>query len=111
MNNSINLTDKAILKIKDIAKKESLDPIIRTGIKGGGCKGYQNELFFEKEQNIDETDQVFDFNGVKIVVDMMSITYLEGTTIDYIDGLTNSGFKFLNGKQKATCGCGKSFSM
>lgn len=107
----IILTEKAVAKIKEIAKSSDLEPRIRAGVKGGGCSGYTHDLFFEEKGNVVETDNVFQFDGVDLVIDMMSMTYLEGTTIDYIDGLTNAGFKFLNPAAKRTCGCGSSFSV
>lgn len=107
----IELTEKAIAKIKEIANSENLEPRIRAGIKGGGCSGYQHDLFFESKKDIRDTDNVFQFDGVEVVVDMMSMTYLVGTTIDYTDGLMGTGFKFINPAAKRTCGCGSSFSM
>lgn len=107
---SLELTEKAVEKIKEFAKDGGLTPLIRTGVKGGGCAGYSHDMFFEQEDKISDTDYVFTFGEVKVVVDMMSMTYIEGTTIDYIDGLRGSGFKFLNPAAKSTCGCGSSFS-
>lgn len=107
----IILTEKAVAKVKELAKSSDLEPRIRAGIKGGGCSGYQHDLFFEDKDKVNETDNVFEFDGVELIVDMMSMTYLEGTTIDYIDGLTGAGFKFLNPAAKRSCGCGKSFSV
>jgi len=107
----LELTDKAVDKVKEIAQKEDLTPIIRTGIKGGGCSGYTHDLFFEEEENVNDTDHVFEFGEIKVVVDMMSMTYIEGSIIDYVDGLMGAGFKFINPKAKSTCGCGSSFKV
>lgn len=106
----VELTEKAVQKIKEIAEKEDMTPIIRAGVKGGGCSGYTHDLFFEKEEEIKDMDHVFEFDGVRLIVDMMSLTYIEGTSIDYVDGLMGAGFKFNNPKAKRTCGCGSSFS-
>ena len=107
----LQLTEKARQKALSIAKEQELNPLIRVGVKGSGCSGYQHDMFFEEENKIRETDHVFEFDGVRLVVDMMSMTYIEGTTIDYIDGLMGTGFKFLNPKAKTTCGCGSSFKV
>lgn len=107
----LELTDNAISKIREIAEAEDLTPMIRAGIKGGGCSGYTHNLFFEEDEKINETDHVFEFDEVRVVVDMMSMTFIEGTTIDYVDGLMGAGFKFNNPKAKATCGCQQSFSV
>lgn len=107
---TVELTENAIKKVKEIAVDESLPFIIRAGVKGGGCSGYQFVLLFEEEADIKETDNVFEYDDVRVIVDMMSMTYIEGTTIDYVDGLTGAGFKFNNPSAKSTCGCGSSFS-
>jgi len=106
----IELTENAINKVKEVALSEKIAPIIRAGIKGGGCAGYSYDLHYEEEEHITDTDQVVEFNEVKVVVDMMSLTYIEGTTIDYIEGLMGAGFKFINPSASNTCGCGSSFS-
>lgn len=106
---SIVLTEKAVKKVLDIAKESNLEPRIRVGVRGAGCSGYTHDLFFEEKDKIWDTDHVLEFNGVTLVVDMISATYLNGTTIDYVDGLGASGFKFDNDKHKETCGCGSSF--
>ena len=108
--NLVELTEGARQKVVKIAEESSLSPIIRAGVKGGGCSGYSYVLFFEKEADINDTDSVIQLEEVKVVVDMMSMTYLKGTTIDYVEGLTGAGFKFLNPTKK-TCGCGSSFSL
>ena len=107
----IELTDKSIEKVRQIAAEEGSNPIIRAGVKGGGCSGYSYVLFFEDEAAINDTDNVVHFGDVRVVVDMMSSTYLEGTTIDYVDGLMGAGFKFNNKSAKKTCGCQSSFSV
>lgn len=107
----IELTDKAIEKVKEFAAADDLQPIIRAGVVGGGCSGYTHKLLFEEEEDIVETDHIMEFGDVKLVVDMMSMTFIEGTTIDYVEGLMGAGFKFVNPKAKATCGCGSSFKV
>ena len=87
----IQLTDNAGEKVRAIREEEDLgDQGLRIKVVGGGCAGFSYDLYFE-----DET---------------MSLQYLSGTTIDYVEGLHGAGFKFLNPSAKSTCGCGSSFS-
>ena len=74
---------------------------------GGGCSGFAYDLYFDQPQ---ETDQVFESQGVKMLIDQMSMMYLAGTEVDYVESLQGSGFKFSNPNVKSTCGCGSSFS-
>lgn len=105
----ISLTPKAGDKVKEIRDAEGLgDQGLRVRIIGGGCSGFSYDLFFEDETT--ELDQTFESEGVPLYVDMMSFQYLEGTQIDYVDGLHGAGFKFVNPSAKSTCGCGSSFS-
>jgi iron-sulfur cluster insertion protein len=105
----ISLTEKAALKIKEIADGEGIPLIIRMKVVGGGCVGMSNDLQFDEEQNISDIDEVFiDQTTIKIVVDQVSLQYLDATVLDYLDGQFESGFKFLNPNVKSSCGCGKS---
>ncbi len=105
----LTLTPKAAEKVKEIQDAEGLhDQGLRVKVVGGGCSGFSYDLFFEDETT--DLDQQFESFGVPLYVDMMSFQYLEGTEIDYVEGLHGAGFKFLNPQAKATCGCGSSFS-
>ncbi len=105
----ISLTEKATAKVKEIRAAENLgEQGLRVRVMGGGCSGFTYDLYFEEETT--ELDQVFEVEGIKVYVDMMSLQYLEGTQIDYVEGLHGAGFKFLNPKSTGTCGCGSSFS-
>ena len=81
---------------------------LRIGVRGGGCSGLQYVLDFENERRFG--DFIFAVNGLKIFLDPASATHLEGTVIDYITELMNTGFKFNNPAVSRTCGCGSSFS-
>ncbi len=82
---------------------------IRIGVAGGGCSGFQYTMDFEKDAK--DGDMVLDQDGgLKLFVDPMSAMYLQGVTVDYIQGLQGAGFKFINPNAKNTCGCGSSFS-
>ncbi|MCA9582826.1 MAG: iron-sulfur cluster insertion protein ErpA [Myxococcales bacterium] len=105
----MQITDKAAAKVREIREAEGLgEQGLRVRVLGGGCSGFTYDLFFEEDTT--ELDQVFESQGIPIYVDMMSLQYLEGTEIDYVEGLHGAGFKFLNPSAKSTCGCGSSFS-
>ncbi len=105
----ISLSNKAADKVKEIREAEGLGPQgLRVRVIGGGCSGFTYDLFFEDETT--DLDQTFESQGVKLFIDMMSYQYLEGTEIDYVEGLHGAGFKFVNPQAKSTCGCGSSFS-
>ena len=105
----LTLTPKAAEKVREIRDLEGLgEQGLRVRVIGGGCSGFSYDLFFEDETN--ELDQTFESFGIPIYIDMMSYQYLEGTEIDYVEGLHGAGFKFLNPEAKSTCGCGSSFA-
>ncbi|WP_215226362.1 HesB/IscA family protein [Echinicola shivajiensis] len=97
-----------ILKLKqDEGRKDNEN--IRVSVKGGGCSGLMYDLGFD--ENISDSDQVFEDKGVKIIVDKKSLLYLAGTTLEFSDGLNGKGFQFVNPNASRTCGCGESFSI
>ncbi len=105
----ITLTDKAAAKVREIREAESLgEQGLRLRVIGGGCSGFQYDLYFEDEVN--DMDEEYESEGIKLYVDMISHQYLEHTQVDYVEGLHGAGFKFLNPQAKSTCGCGSSFS-
>ncbi len=104
----ITLTDPAVTAVRDLLEKRNLQGYaLRVYISGGGCSGYQYGMGLES--NIRDEDCVFEQGGVKVVVDEISINYLRGATIDYIDEIMGSGFKIDNPNAVSTCGCGNSF--
>ena len=105
----LSLTDKAAEKVREIRTAEGIEANmgLRFRVVGGGCSGFAYDLYFD---NPGETDKTFESNGVKLVVDQMSLMYLVGTEVDYVEGLQGAGFKFNNPNVKSTCGCGSSFS-
>lgn len=105
----IHLTKKAADKVKTIMVEEKIEgQFLRVGVRGGGCAGMEFLLDFIKDAN--ENDYSYQSEGVNVVVDEISATYLMGTEIDYVDGLNESGFKFNNDSLKRRCGCNKSFN-
>ena len=105
----IRLTTKAAEKVREIRQSEGTENHgLRVAVVAGGCSGFSYDLYFDEQPRPD--DKVFDQDGVKVFIDALSLRYLEGTEIDYVEGLHGSGFKFTNPNVKATCGCGSSFS-
>jgi len=105
MNSPINLTDKAIKKITELTVK-SEKFALRLDLKKGGCAGM--EYFMEYVDKVDKNEEVIDFNGAKVIIAPLAQMYLFGTTIDYEDGILESGFKFRNPNVTEACGCGES---
>jgi iron-sulfur cluster assembly protein len=105
----IHVTEKAAEQIKALMKKEGLeDHALRIAAVGGGCSGLSYRLAFEKDESAE--DKIYEDQGVRILVDKKSYVALNGTTLDYTDGLQGAGFVFQNPNAKSTCGCGSSFS-
>jgi iron-sulfur cluster assembly protein len=92
-----------------VEEGHSADAFVRVGVDGGGCSGLMYKLEFDT--TIHEGDQVFEDNGVKVVVDRKSFLYLVGTELEYTGGLNGKGFVFNNPNASRTCGCGESFSI
>ncbi|UCD98431.1 MAG: iron-sulfur cluster insertion protein ErpA [Chloroflexota bacterium] len=104
----ITLTPAAANAVQELlAKRELGDLALRVFVSGGGCSGFQYGMALE--DNIRETDLVSEQHGVKIVIDEISINYLQGANVDYIDEVMGSGFKIENPNAVSTCGCGSSF--
>ncbi len=104
----ISLTEAAAAAVQDLLEKRELsDLALRVFISGGGCSGFQYGMALE--DNIRDTDIVTEQHGVRLVVDEVSINYLDGATVDYVDEIMGSGFKIENPNAVSTCGCGSSF--
>ncbi|MGC1189026.1 MAG: iron-sulfur cluster assembly accessory protein, partial [Candidatus Binatus sp.] len=101
----VKLTPKAIEMVSKMRAKEGLsaDHGMRIGVVGGGCSGFQYSLNFDTQK---EGDRVTDFGGVLVLVDEISLPYIAGTTLDYVEGLHGAGFRFDNPRASRTCGCG-----
>ncbi|HKU22626.1 MAG TPA: iron-sulfur cluster assembly accessory protein [Terriglobales bacterium] len=106
----VNLTERAISKVKEIMGQQNPVPAgLRVGVVGGGCSGFSYSMSFENAAGM--MDKTYDFNGLKVFVDATSLMYLNGCSIDYIESLEGAGFKFENPNVKSTCGCGSSFQV
>lgn len=104
----LNLTTSAAEAVEELLAKRELEGYaLRVFVSGGGCSGFQYGMALE--DNIRETDLVTEQHGVKLVVDEISINYLTGATVDYVDEVMGSGFKIENPNAVASCGCGSSF--
>jgi iron-sulfur cluster assembly accessory protein len=105
---TILLTPTAIQAVRELLDKRNLQGYaLRVFVSGGGCSGFQYGMALEG--NVRPTDLSWDYDGVKVVVDEISINYLRGSTVDYVDDLMGSGFKIENPNAVSTCGCGSSF--
>jgi iron-sulfur cluster assembly accessory protein len=104
------ITPVAASKVNEIRDAEGIEGTmaLRLRVVGGGCAGFSYDLYFDEGT---EVDRQFEIQGVKVVVDEMSLMYLVGTEIDYVEGLQGAGFKFNNPNVKSTCGCGSSFAV
>ena len=107
---ALSLTEIAADKVREIRSQENIEPnyALRVKVMGGGCSGFQYDLYFDEKA---EGDYEFESSGVLLVSDQMSFMYLMGTTIDYVEGLQGAGFKFNNPSSTGSCGCGSSFSV
>ena len=104
----IEVTPKAVQKIREAFAREGVEGALRLGVLGGGCSGLSYQFKFDTRQR--PTDNVYEFDGVRIVVDPKSLLYLKGMTLDWKDSLIHSGFVFENPNAKKSCGCGTSFT-
>jgi iron-sulfur cluster assembly accessory protein len=104
----INVSDAAAAKVKSLLEQEGRDDLqLRIAVQPGGCSGLRYQLFFD-ERNLDG-DVVTDFDGVAVVVDRMSVPYLNGATIDFVDSIEKQGFTIDNPNATGSCACGDSF--
>jgi iron-sulfur cluster insertion protein len=105
----MKLTENAVSKLQEIIREEnSPNNKLRVFVQGGGCSGMQYGFTFDEDINEDDFD--FDYSGVKVLVDSMSMQYLTGATIDYREDLMGSSFAIDNPNAETSCGCGSSFS-
>ena len=106
----VKITATAAVKINEIREAEGIESnmALRLRVVGGGCAGFSYDLYFDEGTQVDRQVEI---GGVKVVVDEMSLMYLVGVEIDYVEGLQGAGFKFNNPNVKSTCGCGSSFSV
>ncbi|MCI0492147.1 MAG: iron-sulfur cluster assembly accessory protein [Planctomycetes bacterium] len=107
---AVILTEKAANEVKRIMQDQKLEAgtVLRVGVTGGGCSGFSYALGFDKQFD-EKVDAKYEHHGVPVVVDKKSALYLDGTTVDFYDGIDARGFKFDNPNAVKSCGCGSSF--
>lgn len=108
-NTPITLTDRAVKRIAAILKGEEEGTMLRVAVQGGGCSGFQYGFTLDDTRTDD--DLVLKKNGVTVLIDSVSVNYLTGSQIDYVDDLIGAAFKINNPNATASCGCGTSFSI
>lgn len=105
----ITVTESAASKIKELlAEENKADSGLRVFVQGGGCSGFQYGLMIEESGGVG--DQMFESNGIRLFVDPVSISYLKGAEVDFVDTITGGGFTIKNPNATSTCGCGQSFN-
>jgi iron-sulfur cluster assembly accessory protein len=106
----INVTETAASKINELlAEEQKVDSGLRVFVQGGGCSGFQYGLMIE--ESLGDSDQVFESHGVRLYVDPISIRYLKGAEVDFVETVTGGGFTIKNPNAVSTCGCGQSFTV
>ena len=107
----ISLTERAASKVRELLAEDPTDEVsvLRIAVQGGGCSGFQYALGFDNGQQ--DGDHTVELHGVTVVIDPFSLPYLQGASIDYLDSITESGFKIDNPNVASSCGCGHSFQV
>ena len=106
---NVTVTDRAVRKIAGILQAEPAGAMLRVSVEGGGCSGFQYRFAVERERAGD--DLVLATGGATVVIDPVSVGFLAGAEIDYVDDLIGAAFKINNPNAKSSCGCGTSFSL
>lgn len=105
----INVTSGAASKITELlAEEQKQNSGLRVFVQGGGCSGFQYGLMIEEGEGVG--DQVFESNGIRLFIDPISIRYLKGAEVDFVETVTGGGFTIKNPNAVSTCGCGSSFT-
>src|SRR5258705_2273118 len=106
---SVRMTERAARRIGEILKSEPAGSMLRISVEGGGCSGFQYKFGFEQAKAAD--DLVLAQNGATVLIDPLSVQYMAGAQIDYVDDLIGASFKVNNPVATSSCGCGTSFSV
>jgi iron-sulfur cluster insertion protein len=106
----LDITESCAKRVAEIIAQEGNDRLmLRIAISGGGCSGFQ--YGFELDETVNDDDQVFERDGVKVVVDLMSLGMLAGSKIDFVDDTIGAAFSISNPNASSSCGCGSSFAI
>ncbi|MEA5421514.1 iron-sulfur cluster assembly accessory protein [Spirulina sp. CCNP1310] len=111
MQRGILLTETALKHLQLLREQQGKDLCLRVGVRNGGCSGMSYAMDFEEISNARPDDEVYDYDGFKIICDPKSLLYLYGLVLDYSNALIGGGFQFTNPNANQTCGCGKSFGV
>lgn len=106
---TVTVSERAAQRIGEILKKEPDGTMLRVSVEGGGCSGFQYKFDMDREKTDD--DLVIARDGAVVLIDKMSVDYMAGSEIDFVDDLIGASFKITNPKAIAACGCGTSFSL
>jgi iron-sulfur cluster assembly accessory protein len=106
---TVSLTEKAARRIGEILRQEPQGTMLRVSVEGGGCSGFQYRFDIERARTADDVEITRD--GATVLIDSMSLGYLAGSEIDYVDDLIGASFRINNPQATASCGCGTSFSL
>jgi iron-sulfur cluster assembly accessory protein len=109
MNASVTVSEKAVRRIGEILKAEPAGTMLRVSVEGGGCSGFQYK--FDMERAKADDDLVISRDGATVLIDSVSVGYMAGSEIDFVDDLIGASFKVKNPKATASCGCGTSFAL
>ena len=109
MSDTVTMTERAARRIGEILKAEPAGSMLRVSVEGGGCSGFQYKFGFEQAKAAD--DLVLAHDGATVLIDPVSVKYMAGAQIDYVDDLIGASFKVINPQAKASCGCGTSFAL
>ena len=107
-DSAVTITDTAAEKIRDLVAANETEQVLRIAVKGGGCSGFQYALAFDRRK---DDDHVFEHSGVAVLVDKVSMQFVFGSEVDYVEGLQGAGFQVNNPNVVAACGCGSSFQV
>ena len=105
----VAMTDRAASRIRKVLDGEPAGSMLRVSVNGGGCSGFQYEFSFDRAQQPD--DLVLEKNGAVVLIDAVSLPYMEGSVLDFVDDLIGQSFKIENPNATSSCGCGTSFSL
>jgi len=106
---NVTVTDRAAHKIGEILRQEPVGTMLRVSVAGGGCSGFQYKFDTERSRAAD--DVVIEQSGATVLIDPVSLNYMAGAEIDFVDDLIGSAFKINNPQATASCGCGTSFAL
>jgi iron-sulfur cluster assembly protein len=102
----VTLTDKATDKVKQLMNGDAEMQGLRVAVRGGGCSGFQYALAFDQQR---DGDQVYEYSDIRLLIDTESLPFVDGSEVDYVEGLQGAGFSVNNPNVVAACGCGQSF--